>query len=144
MVGATVTMLFSDMEGSTLMLQRLGECYADLIREHHHVMRLAIESAGGRVVRIAGDSFFAIFGRAAEAVSCAQRAQCDLAAREWPGGEAPRVRMGIHSGTPTISEGEFVGVDVHRAARVMSVAYGGQVLLTEETVRLLGLGCPRA
>ncbi|MGB8879659.1 MAG: tetratricopeptide repeat protein [Solirubrobacteraceae bacterium] len=138
MVGATVTMLFSDMEGSTLMLQRLGECYADLIREHHHVMRLAIESAGGRVVRIAGDSFFAIFGRAAEAVSCAQRAQCDLAAREWPGGEAPRVRMGIHSGTPTISEGEFVGVDVHRAARVMSVAYGGQVLLTEETVRLLG------
>ena len=138
MVGATVTMLFSDMEGSTLLLQRLGERYSDVIREHHRVMRLAIESVGGRVVRIAGDSFFAVFGQAAEAVSCAQRAQCELAACEWPGGEAPRVRMGIHSGAPTISDGEFVGVDVHRAARVMSVAHGGQVLLTEDAVRLLG------
>ena len=138
MVGATVTMLFSDMEGSTLLLQRLGERYSNLIMEHHRVMRLAIESVGGRVVRIAGDSFFAVFGQAAEAVSCAQRAQCELAACEWPGGEAPRVRMGIHSGAPTISDGEFVGVDVHRAARVMSVAHGGQVLLTEDAVRLLG------
>ena len=138
MVGATVTMLFSDMEGSTLLLQRLGERYSDLIREHHRVMRLAIESVGGRVVRIAGDSFFAVFGRAAEAVLCAHRAQCELAACEWPGGEVPRVRMGIHSGAPTISDGEFVGVDVHRAARVMSVAHGGQVLLTEDAVRLLG------
>lgn len=138
MAGATVAMLFSDIEGSTLMLQRLGERYSDLISEHHRVMRQAIEAAGGRVVRIAGDSFFAVFGQAAEAVSCAQRAQCDLEACEWPGGEAPRVRMGIHAGAPTISDGEFVGVDVHRAARVMSVAYGGQVLLTEDAVRLLG------
>ena len=133
-----MAMLFSDIEGSTLMLQRLGDRYSDLIREHNRVMRLAIEAAGGRVVRITGDSFFAVFGQAAEAVSCAQRAQCDLAACEWPGGEAPRVRMGIHSGAPTISDGEYVGVDVHRAARVMSVAYGRQVLLTEDAVRLAG------
>ena len=140
MVGVPVAMLFSDIEGSTLMLQRLGERYSDLIREHHRVMRLAIEGAGGRVVQIAGDSFFAVFGQAAAAVSCAQRAQCDLAARAWPGSEAPRVRMGIHWGAPTISDGEFVGVDVHRAARVMSVAHGEQVLLTEEALRLLGTG----
>ncbi len=133
-----MAMLFSDIEGSTLMLQRLGDRYSDLIREHNRVMRLAIEAAGGRVVRITGDSFFAVFGQAAEAVSCAQRAQCGLSASEWPGGEAPRVRMGIHSGAPTISDGEYVGVDVHRAARVMSVAYGGQVLLTEDAVRLVG------
>ncbi len=138
MAGAAVTMLFSDIEGSTLVLRRLGERFSELIAEHHRVMRLAIEAGGGRVIRTEGDSFFAVFGRAADAIDCAQRAQRDLAACEWPGGEAPRVRMGIHSGAPTVSDGEFVGIDVHRVARVMSVAYGGQVLLTEEAVRLGG------
>ena len=138
MIGASTTLLFTDIEGSTQALHRLGERYSDLLGEHHRLMREAIESAGGREVDTAGDSFFAVFARAGSAVDCAQRAQMNLAGGEWPGGEAPRVRMGIHAGNPELSDGEFVGMDVHRAARVMAVAFGGQVLLTEETVRLLG------
>jgi predicted ATPase/class 3 adenylate cyclase len=140
MAAEAVTMLFSDIEGSTLLLRRLGERYSGLIGEHHRIMRRAIEGAGGRVIRLTGDSFFAVFGTAAEAVDGAERAQRALVAREWPGGETVRVRMGIHSGVSAVSEGEFVGIDVHRAARVMSVAFGGQVLLTEEAVGLAGSG----
>jgi predicted ATPase/class 3 adenylate cyclase len=138
MAGGTLTLLFTDIQGSTRMLDRLGERYRDLLAEHHRVMREAIVGAGGREVDTAGDSFFAVFARAGDAVQCAQRAQRALAEREWPGGEAPPVRMGIHTGAPEIHDGDFVGLDVHRAARVMAVAFGGQVLLTEETRRALG------
>ena len=142
MNGATLALLFTDIEGSTRMLERLGERFADVIREHHRVMRTAIQVAGGREISTAGDSFFAVFERAAGAVECAEHAQREFAAVEWPGGETPRVRMGIHAGLASISSGEFVGIDVHRAARVMSVAYGGQVLLTDAVVGLLGSGVP--
>jgi len=124
------------------MLQRLGERFADVISEHHRVMRTAIRVAGGCEVHTAGDSFFAVFEHAGDAIECAASAQREFATVEWPGGEAPRVRMGIHAGVPSISDGEFVGIDVHRAARVMSVAYGGQVLLTDAVVGLLGSAVP--
>ena len=133
-----VTLLFTDIEGSTRLLDRLGDRYGDLLRVHHRVVREAIAAAGGRAEDCAGDSFFAVFSRAAEAVECAQRAQWALTSAEWPGGAAPRVRMGIHTGTPEVQDGDYVGLDVHRAARVMAVAYGGQVLLTEEARRSCG------
>ena len=142
MNGATLVLLFTDIEGSTRMLERLGERFADVIREHHRVMRTAIQDAGGREISTAGDSFFAVFERADAAIEFAGRAQREFAGVEWPGGETPRVRMGIHAGLASISSGELVGIDVHRAARVMSVAYGGQVLLTEAVVGLLGSGVP--
>jgi predicted ATPase/class 3 adenylate cyclase len=138
MVGGMLTLLFTDIQGSTRMLDRLGERYPDLLAEHHRVMREAIAGAGGREVDTAGDSFFAVFARAGDAVLCAQRAQRALAECEWPAGEVVRVRMGIHTGAPEIHGGDFVGLDVHRAARVMAVAYGGQVLVTEETRGALG------
>ena len=129
----TLTLLFTDIQGSTQMLHRLGDRYADVPGEHDRVMREAIAVAGGREVRTAGDSFFAVFSQPEGAVDCALRVQLGLRGAEWPGGEAPRVRMGIHTGFPEVRDGEFVGMDVHRAARVMAVAHGGQVLVTDET-----------
>ncbi len=131
-------MLFTDIEGSTRMLARLGEGYGDVLREHHRVMREAIAACSGAEVDTAGDSFFAVFSRAADAVDCAHRAQLALASGKWPDGVGPKVRMGIHTGTPEVTDMGFVGIDVHRAARVMAVAYGGQVLLTQEAVHALG------
>ena len=90
------------------------------------------------MIRTAGDSSFSTFPRVHDAVTCACQMQLALNAGRWPGGEAPRVRMGIHTGTPTPSDGDFVGMDVHRAARVMAVAAGGQVLLTEPARQALG------
>lgn len=137
-IGAgALTLLFSDMEGSTRLLDRLGARYEGLLREHHRLMREAIAACGGREVDTAGDSFFVVFEGAADAVECARRAQLGMARGEWPDGQPPRVRIGIHTGAPTLSDGNFVGMDVHRAARVMAVAYGGQVLLTEEVRRSL-------
>jgi predicted ATPase/class 3 adenylate cyclase len=139
MVGGTLTLLFTDIEGSTRMLDWLGERYRDLLAEHHRLMREAIAAAGGREVDTAGDSFFAVFASAGDAVLCAQRAQRALAECEWPGGVVElRVRMGIHTGAPEGRDGGFVGLDVHRAARVMAVAHGGQVLLTAQAREALG------
>jgi predicted ATPase/class 3 adenylate cyclase len=134
----TLTLLFTDIQGSTRMLDRLGERYRDLLAQHHRLMREAIDGAGGQEVDTAGDSFFAVFARAGDAVHCAQLAQRALAECDWPGGEEPRVRMGIHTGAPEVRDGGFVGLDVHRAARVMAVACGGQVLLTGEARDALG------
>jgi predicted ATPase/class 3 adenylate cyclase len=130
-----LTLLFSDIEGSTRLLDRLGGRYEELLKEHHRVLREAIAVSRGREVRTAGDSFFVIFEDAADAVECARRAQLGLARGDWPAGQSPRVRMGIHTGTASLSDGELVGMDVHRAARVMAVAYGGQVLVTDEVRR---------
>jgi class 3 adenylate cyclase len=135
-----VTMLFTDIEGSTRPLHRLGESYQDLLVEHHRVLREAIDAAKGHEVGEAGDSFFAVFGRAADAIKCARDMQLRLGSCQWPGEESPRVRIGVHTGTPSFAQGRYIGIDVHRAARVMSAAYGGQVLLTAETVGALGRG----
>jgi predicted ATPase/class 3 adenylate cyclase len=137
MVGA-LTLLFTDIEGSTRMLDRLGERYVDLLREHDRLLREAIVGCGGREVGTAGDSFFAVFSRADDALRCACRVQRGLAAGVWPGGQAPRVRIGVHTGAPTAVGDGFAGMDVHRAARVMAVAHGGQVLVTDESRRALG------
>jgi predicted ATPase/class 3 adenylate cyclase len=135
--GAELTLLFTDIEGSTRLLERLGERYRELLREHHRLMRETIAACGGREVEAAGDSFFAVFSRASDAVECARRAQLAFATGAWPDGHRPVVRMGVHTGTPSISDGDFIGIDVHRAARVMAVAYGGQVLVTEQTASSL-------
>jgi predicted ATPase/class 3 adenylate cyclase len=133
-----ITLLFTDIEGSTLMLDRLGGRFGAVMREHDRIMREAIAAMGGRVVSTAGDSFFAVFDRVGEAVECALLAQRGLDAAGWPDLGRPRVRMGIHTGTPMPVDGDFVGMDVHRAARVMGVAYGGQVLLSGDAVQTLG------
>ena len=128
----TVTFLFTDIEGSTRLVQDLGERYSELLAEHRRVLRRAFETHGGIEVNTQGDACFAAFARASDAVAAAAEAQLALA-------QGPvRVRMGLHTGEPTVTADDYVGVDVHRAARIAGAAHGGQVLLSEQTAGLLG------
>jgi predicted ATPase len=128
----TVTFLFTDIEGSTKLLDELGaEGYAEALAEHRRVMREAFSTAGGVEVDTQGDAFFVAFPAAREALAAAEQAQAAHA-------EGPiRVRMGIHSGQPLLTEQGYVGIDVHRGARVMSAGHGGQVLVSHATYALL-------
>src|SRR6266536_189670 len=129
----TVTLLFTDIAGSTRLLQRLGERYADVLAVHHQLLHDAFAGHGGRVVDTQGDAFFVAFPRAVDAVHAAVDAQQALAAYPWPEGAAVRVRMGLHTGEPTAADGRYVGLAVHRAARVGAAGHGGQVLLSQTT-----------
>src|SRR5690606_17723121 len=122
----TVTLLFSDIEGSTRLLDRLGLAYADLLSVHHRFVRDALGAHGGVEVDTAGDGFFVAFARATDAVAAAAAIQRALAGHAWPEGEAVRVRMGLHTGEPLVTATGYTGLDVHRAARIMGAAWGGQ------------------
>lgn len=128
----TVTLLFTDIEGSTRLLERLGDAYADTLAEHRRVLREAFERHGGVEVGTEGDSFFVAFPSATGALAAARDGQDALASGEV------RVRMGMHTGEPLIHDGNFVGMDVHRAARVAAAGHGGQIVLTEATRTLVG------
>jgi predicted ATPase/class 3 adenylate cyclase len=133
-----VTLLFSDIEGSTRLLQRTGgNAYADLLAEHRRLLGEAFERYSGFHVGSEGDSLFVVFASADEAAAAAGEGQRALAEHPWPGGIEVRVRIGLHSGEPSLIEGNYVGLDVHRAARVMDAGHGGQVLLSESTRVLL-------
>ena len=123
-----VTFLFTDIEGSTRLLQELGPAYSEALVAHRQVLRQAFQRHGGVEVDTQGDAFFAAFASAAEAVAAAQEAQRAL--------HIP-VRMGLHSGEPELVDRGYVGLDVHRAARICAAAHGGQVVLSEATGRLL-------
>jgi len=129
----TVTLLFTDMEGSTRLLQQLGERYTHLLEEYRQLLRAAFGRWNGNVVDTQGDAFFVAFARATDAVSGAVATQRALASHFWPEGVVVRVRMGIHTGEPTLSSEGYTGLDVHLAARMMSAGHGGQVLLSQTT-----------
>jgi class 3 adenylate cyclase len=129
----TVTFLFTDVEGSTRLLKQLGERYGDVLAEHQRLLRAAFEEAGGQEIDTQGDSFFVAFPRAREAVQAAVAGQRALASHRWPEGAAVRVRMGLHTGEPTVGEERYVGMGVHKAARIASAAHGGQILLSNTT-----------
>ncbi len=129
----TVTLLFTDIEGSTHLLQQMGESYANILAEHHQLLRTAFRGHHGHEVDTQGDSFFVAFTRATYAVAAAADAQRALASHSWPEGIAVRVRMGLHTGEPERFSENYVGLDVHHAARIMSAAHGGQVLLSQTT-----------
>ena len=134
----TVTLVFTDVEGSTQLVRELGDAYAQLLGEHRRLLREAVEQARGHVVDHRGDEFFMVFDdpcRAAEAVTMAQRA---FATHPWPEGVELRVRMGLHTGKPTFREGAYYGLDVHRAARIAQAGSGGQILLSQQTRDELG------
>jgi predicted ATPase/class 3 adenylate cyclase len=133
----TVSMVFSDIEGSTVLLSRLGPSYADALDGQRRVLRAVWVAHGGTEMGTEGDSFFVVFPSAPDAVHAVSRAQRDLAAYAWPGGERVRVRMGVHTGSPTVHDGGYVGMDVHRAARIAGAAHGGQVVVSEATARLV-------
>jgi predicted ATPase/class 3 adenylate cyclase len=122
-----VTLLFSDIEGSTRLLEQLGERYTDVLGEHRRVIREAIGPHGGAEVATVGDGFFAAFTSAAEAVEATAEAQRALAVTPV------KVRMGLHTGEAAVTSEGYVGMDVHRAARIAAAAHGGQVVLSEQT-----------
>jgi WD40 repeat protein/DNA-binding SARP family transcriptional activator len=129
----TVTFLFTDIEESTNLLDKLGDQYASVLAEHHEILRVAIQKWNGYEVAKQGDAFFVTFGRAQDALQCAADAQRGLAAHSWTHNQPPRVRMGLHTGEPLIASTGYVGMDVHRAARIGDAAHGGQVLLSQTT-----------
>jgi class 3 adenylate cyclase len=126
----TVSLLFSDIEGSTVLLSRLGPAYAQALDGQRHVLRRAWSTNSGTELGTEGDSFFVVFPTARDAVNAATQAQVELGEYAWPEGETVRVRMGIHTGTPTAHDGGYIGMDVHRAARIAGAAHGGQVILS--------------
>lgn len=137
----TVTFLFTDVEGSTRRVIELGSAWAEVVERHDALMRDAVERHGGTAVRIEGDSVFAAFGQHSDAVAAAVAAQKALAAAEWPGGPL-LVRMGLHTGLGILGGSDYIGIDVHRAARVMSSAHGGQIVLSEATAPLVERNLP--
>ena len=140
--GGTVTFLFSDIEGSTRLLQELGDEYAGVVDDHRRIMRGAMEQHRGTEIDTQGDAFFFSFTRAKDAADAAVEAQRALAGHEWPSGAQVRVRMGLHTGEPQIGEHGYLGIDVVRAARICSAGHGGQILLSETTRALLGNALP--
>lgn len=140
----TVSLLFTDIEGSTRLLDALGDRYADALAEHRRLLRAAFREHHGSEVDTQGDAFFYAFPRAQDAVAGAVAAQQALAAHAWPNDAPLRVRMGIHTGEPTATREGFVGIDVHRAARVMSAGHGGQIVLTQSTTDLVAEKLPDA
>jgi predicted ATPase/class 3 adenylate cyclase len=138
----TVTFLFTDIEGSTRLLQQLGDAYAGVLTDHHRLLRSAVAAAGGAEVKTEGDSFFVVFHTATDAVNAAVDAQRALASHDWPSGHDVRVRMGIHTGGVALAGDEYVGLDVHRAARIAAAAHGGQVILSDAVRELVDASLP--
>jgi predicted ATPase/class 3 adenylate cyclase len=140
----TVTFLFTDIEGSTRLLQQLGEEFATLLAEHQQLLHEACESHNGSVVGTQGDSFFVAFSSAVDAVNAVVQSQRALADHPWTDGVSVGVRMGLHTGEAQISASEnYVGIDVHRAARIAAAAHGGQVLISQATCDLVESALPQ-
>ena len=137
MPSGTVTFLFTDIEGSTRQWEREPDAMRASLGVHDVVVRGAIDSHAGHVVKGTGDGVFAAFGRAEDGVAAAVTAQLALADADWPGGETLRVRMGLHLGAVTVQDGDYFGPDVNRAARLMSVAHGGQIVCSRSVADLV-------
>src|SRR5262245_12446904 len=134
----TVTFLFTDIEGSTQLLKQLGgEVYGQALDDHRRILREAFAEHEGREIDTQGDSFFVAFRRAKDAVATAIACQRRLAEHGWPAGSELRVRMGIHTGEPAMGGERYVGMGVHRAARICAAGHGGQVLVSQTTRELL-------
>jgi predicted ATPase/class 3 adenylate cyclase len=129
----TVTLVFTDVEGSTSLLHALGDRYVDVLADHRRLLRDAFRARGGVEVDTQGDAFFYAFASAGDAVRAAADAQRALAGHAWPDGHEVRVRMGVHTGEPIRTDEGYVGVDLHQGARLMAAAAGGQVAVSEAT-----------
>ncbi|HVH63515.1 MAG TPA: tetratricopeptide repeat protein [Candidatus Dormibacteraeota bacterium] len=138
----TVTFLFTDIEGSTRLMQELGERYVEAQVAHHEILRDAFKSNDGRELRTEGDSFFCVFKSALDACGAAAKAQRDLSRSTWPDGKAIRVRIGLHTGEAPLVGEEYIGIDVHHAARVAASAHGGQVVVSDATRSLVESSLP--
>ena len=140
--GGTVTLVFTDIEGSTELLERLGDAYPTLLADHHRILDAAAGRHGGTRVDAAGDGLFLSFPTVRGALAALVEAQRELAGHAWPDGAAVRVRMGIHTGEPITADTGYVGIDVHRAARICAAGHGGQILVSQPARSLLGSSLP--
>jgi class 3 adenylate cyclase len=138
----TVTFLFTDIEGSTRLLQTLGDEFPDAVHEHRRLLSTAVEQAGGLVYAALGDEVSAVFATCPEAVAAAIFAQRSFAQAAWPAGVDLRVRVAIHVGRPAGEPGEYLGLDVHRTARICSAGHGGQVLMSAAAYDAAGNALP--
>ena len=138
----TVTFLFTDIEGSTRLLQELGDRYAAVRDEHAAIVRRAVAEAGGVEVSTEGDSFFVAFASPLAAVRAAVAAQRGLAAHDWSPAPPVRVRMGLHTGEGVLGGDNYVGLDVNRAARIAAAGHGGQVIVSDATRGLVAHALP--
>jgi len=136
----TVTLLFSDVDGSTALVKSLGERYGDVLAEHRRLVREELTGHGGVEVDTQGDSFFFAFAGARDAVAAAVSAQQALSMHSWDDGVEVRVRMGLHTCEPHLSNESYVGLGVHRAARICTIGHGGQVLLSRSTAGIVADG----
>jgi predicted ATPase/class 3 adenylate cyclase len=138
MPSGTVTFLLTDIERSTSILQRLGDSgYAQVLAEHRELLAAACRQEGGQEIDLHGDAVFVAFQRVGNAVAAAIAAQRALLGHPWPEGAMPRVRMGLHTGEPRMVAGAYVGLDVHRAARICAAGHGGQILASLTTSALI-------
>jgi class 3 adenylate cyclase/CheY-like chemotaxis protein len=133
----TVTFLFTDLEGSTGIALRMGDLWQEILMEHRRVVRSAVESSAGSEIHCRGDEFFVAFDDATAAAVAAVSAQRGIAEHPWPEGAELRVRMGMHTGEAIYADEDYLGVEVHRAARICFAGHGGQILLSEATHTLL-------
>jgi class 3 adenylate cyclase len=139
----TVTFVFTDIEGSTRLLQELGdEEYGRVAGDHRRLLRETFGARGGTEIDTQGDAFFYSFPRARDAVAAAVDAQRALRDHQWPDGRDVRVRMGLHTGEPHMGDEGYIGLDVVRAARISAAGHGGQILISETTRALLGNQLP--
>jgi predicted ATPase/class 3 adenylate cyclase len=138
----TVTFLFTDIEGSTRLLQQLGENYGELVAEYRRLLRTAFQEKGGQEVDTQGDASFFAFPRAKKAVLAAIAAQRAITGFSWPEGARVLARMAIHTGEPLSANTGYVGIDVHRAARICAAGHGGQILLSDATQALVAEELP--
>ena len=137
----TITLLFSDIEGSTLLLNRLGAQWAGALSAQRSILRSSFAAHDGHEMGTEGDSFFVVFATAHAALAAALEGQRRLRAHDWPAGVPVRVRMGFHTGEPQRHEDGYIGLDVHRAARIAATAHGGQIVVSEAAkLMLTGLG----
>jgi len=133
----TVTLLFTDIEGSTVLAEQLADRWPGVLGEHNRILRETFSAHGGVELGAEGDALFVVFTSAADAAASAADAQRALAAHSWPGDATVRVRIGLHTGEPTATPDGYVGLDMHRAARIAAAAHGEQVLLSQTTRDLL-------
>ncbi|MDQ3990686.1 MAG: NB-ARC domain-containing protein, partial [Actinomycetota bacterium] len=138
----TVTFLFTDIEGSTRLLDRLGDGYAAVAGRHQELLREAFAAHGGREVGTEGDSFFVVFTSASSALAAAAEAQRLLAGNAWPDGAEVRVRMGLHTGEGVLGGDNYVGIEVNRAARIAAAGHGGQIVLSAAARALVQRALP--
>jgi len=138
----TVTFLFTDIEGSTRLVQSLGDDWVPVLEAHNHLIEKAITGNNGVVVKTEGDSFFAVFSAAHDALQASVQAQHGLMDHPWPSEGVVRSRMGLHTGLGALGASDYVGLDVHRAARIADSAHGGQVVLSEPTAVLVERSLP--